>query len=59
MTEEGFHILIWTAMDRNRVARIMVYVQARFSEMVNRSLGRTGPVWDGTWSCDSIDEPEE
>jgi hypothetical protein len=59
MTEEGFHILIWTGMDRNRLSRVMVYVQSRFSEMINSRLGRSGPVWDGTWSCDIIDEPEE
>ncbi len=58
MTEEGFHFLIWSGRDRNRVARVLIYVQSRFSEMVNRSLGRTGPVWDGTWSCDVIDDPE-
>jgi hypothetical protein len=54
LTVEGFHILVWTARDGNRIARIMTYVRSRFEEKVNRSLDRTGPVWDGTWTCDII-----
>ncbi len=58
LTGDGFHILVWTARDSNRIARIMGYVQNRFEDMVNRSLDRVGPVWDGTWTCDIIKPAE-
>ncbi len=59
LIDDGFRILIWAGRDRNRVSRVMCYVQSRFSEMVNRHLDRVGPVWDGSWTYDIINEGEE
>lgn len=54
MTGEGFHILVWTARDGNAIGRIMAFVRSRFEDRVNRYLDRSGPVWDGSWSCEVI-----
>lgn len=53
-TGDGFHIMVWTARDGNAVARVMAFVRSRFEERINRYLDRSGPVWDGSWSCEVI-----
>lgn len=58
VTGEGFHILIWAIANNARMSSIMAYVQGSFTEKVNRYLDRTGPVWDGRWTCDVINEPD-
>jgi hypothetical protein len=58
LTSDGFHILIWSVRDNNRISRVMGYVQNRFAETVNRHLDRTGPVWDGRWSFEVLPEPD-
>ncbi len=58
LTDDGFHILIWSVRDNNRISRVMGYVRDRFAETVNRHLGRTGPIWDGRWSFDIMPEPD-
>ncbi|HOT45274.1 MAG TPA: hypothetical protein PLM53_10005 [Spirochaetota bacterium] len=54
VTGGGFHILVWAERDSGTIAQVMAFVRSRFEERINRYLDRTGPVWDGSWSCEAI-----
>lgn len=47
------HLVIHTTQGGAPISRIVQYIKARFAEMCNRLLKRTGPFWNGRYK-DSI-----
>lgn len=50
---DHIHLIIHTVEGGASISRIMQYIKARFAEMYNRLLKRTGPFWNGRFK-DSI-----
>lgn len=47
------HLVIHTTQNGASISRIVQYIKARFAEMCNKVLKRTGPFWNGRYK-DSI-----
>ncbi len=47
------HLVIHTTREGAQISRIVQYIKARFAEMYNKLLKRTGPFWNGRYK-DSI-----
>lgn len=47
------HLIIHTTQEGALISRIVQYIKARFAEMYNKLLKRTGPFWNGRYK-DSI-----
>jgi hypothetical protein len=53
--EKDFHFLVWTGRNSARIAGLMQFIQTRFTERINRSLDREGPLWVGRWRSTILD----
>ncbi|HOJ27899.1 MAG TPA: transposase [Spirochaetota bacterium] len=53
--DNHIHLVVHTLEDGAPISRIVQYIKARFAEMYNKIIGRTGPFWNERYK-DSIIE---
>ncbi len=57
--DNHFHLIIRTVPGGESISRVVQYIKARFAELFNRSMNRTGPFWNERFKDQIIEHAEK